>query len=133
MCSSEPQLDVAGGAHPREPRMAVISSPGGAGGVLQPPKPPPALRASKWEKILKSMSQFIPYFSVSSSGYSCKVQQTRDKDCRDSACLPWEELWKQHRGNCNFPALGGKKGEFRFLILQLTSFLMLTLKKIAQI
>lgn len=56
--------------------MDVISSSGGAGGVLQPPKPPPALRASKWEKILKSMSQFIPYFSVSSSGDPCKVQQT---------------------------------------------------------
>lgn len=47
--------------------MDVISSPGGAGGVLQPLKPP-ALRASNWERILKSMSQLIPYFSVSCSG-----------------------------------------------------------------
>lgn len=102
--------------------------------MLQPPKPPPALRASTWEKILKSMSQFIPYFSASSSGYPCKMQQTdRDTDCRDSACLPQEGLWRQHRENCNFTAPRGKKGEFRFLILPLTSFLMLMLKKIGQV
>lgn len=76
ICSSKPQLDVAGGAHPREPRTDVISSSGGAGGVLQPPQPPLAPIASKWEKILKSMSQFIPYLSVSSRRYPCKLQQT---------------------------------------------------------
>lgn len=85
--------------------MDVISSPGGVGGVLQPPTPPPALRASKWERILKSMSQLIPYFSVSCSG-----QAGRDTDCRDSACLPWE----QHRGNSDFPALGEKRENLDF-------------------